>query len=237
MKKGFFAFLIIPIAVLVLFTGCPSGGSSFFRLFHAADGAGSVDAYVDGELKGTIAFKENSGYIQVDNGEHTVKITAAGDPSTVLFEGTETFDLDQSTGIPVATDAVGGYDITGTDFDLRATDGALLRFAHLDWEVNDVDIRVGAADGTLLFSVVEVGDITEYAEIDPGSYDLFAIANSGAVVLQLETVDVAEGDIITAIALYDTGAATNEVANLEIGAIFDNDDSIPFTSIAYTIVP
>jgi len=246
MKKGFFAFLIIPVAVLVLFTGCPSGGSSYFRLFHAADGAGAVDAYVDGVLQGTIAFKENSGYIKVDDGEHTVKVTAAGDPSTVLFEATETFELEQSTGIPVYDpdedlDPIGapgsGFSITGTDADLRATDGALLRFGHLHFDVGTVEMRAGDydADGILLFSGVDFGDVTEYVEIDPGEYDLFVTVD-GVAVVQIETVDVEEGDIVTALAIYDSTATGNDVATLEIGAIFDNDDSIPFTPVEYELI-
>lgn len=145
------------------------------RVAHASPDAPNVDVWVDGsKVLSDVPFTAVSDYLDVPTGTRTVTITAAGDPSTVAFEGDLTLEA-----MTYTVAAVGELTSDDSEFkpwvledDTSTTDGkARVRLAHAAPDAPAVDVTV--MDGeTTLFDGVAYGESSDYLEVEPGQYTL-----------------------------------------------------------------
>lgn len=81
------ANLLASIEPLVLddTTATPAAGKAKLRIVHLSPDAGLVDVLAnDAELAGDVAFKDATGYLEVDAGDYAVKVNAAGTATTAI---------------------------------------------------------------------------------------------------------------------------------------------------------
>lgn len=164
----------------------PAADQARARVAHASPDAPNVDVYVDGDLVfGDLAYGLVTNYATLDPGTHRVKITAAGDESTVAFEGDVAVD-----GSFYTVAAVG--ELTQDTFEplvLRDGDLALARLVHASPDAPAVAVDATpvlaedeemegekhdkAKDLTItVFDNVEFKEATRYVAVPPGEYSL-----------------------------------------------------------------
>ncbi|WP_435344321.1 DUF4397 domain-containing protein [Haloarchaeobius sp. HRN-SO-5] len=151
------------------------GGTGQLRVVHASADAPNVDVYVNDEAVLTdVAFKTISDYLEVPAGDHQVRITAAGDESTVAFEGTVTVEAD------TAYTAVAYGNLTEDQFEVAVLsdeppslsgDQAAVSLFHASADAPAVDVVVESS-GDVLFENLEFGSRADYATVPAGDYTL-----------------------------------------------------------------
>ncbi|AWN22778.1 alginate O-acetyltransferase [Deinococcus irradiatisoli] len=92
---------LIAAALMLSVSAAAQSSDAYVRVVHAVADAPAVDVYVDGtKTVSNAPFKAVTPYGNVPAGSHDVKITAAGDPNTVVFSGS--VDLKAGTYYTVA---------------------------------------------------------------------------------------------------------------------------------------
>jgi len=176
------------------------------RVAHFSPDAPNVDVYVDDEqVLSDVPFRAVSDYLEVPTGARTVQITAAGDRSTVAFEG----DIEVAEG-DFTVAAVGELSSEDTEFQPLvladdnsevADDTARVRLVHASPDAPAVDVTV-AESGNALFDGVAFGE-SGYVEVPAGTYTLQVRpdtdGNDGDVVAEFP-VELAGGTVYTGFA-------------------------------------
>ncbi len=178
---------------------------------HLAEGTGAVDVYlvaeggqpVAGEARGSLSFGERLPAFDVEAGDYEMFITAAGDPSTILFDSaprsyTERtsilFTLQDPDPSITSSLSVRRIDQAGNSAELPQTGTRpTRRFFHAAFGTGNVDVYVGDD-----FSAPIVADLG-FAELSPevpvpggsGDYTYTAAGNPGAILLEDEETTVA----------------------------------------------
>ncbi|WP_101298197.1 DUF4397 domain-containing protein [Halegenticoccus soli] len=148
--------------------GGNGGDCAAVRVAHASPDAPAVDVYVNGEkVLSNVEFGTVTDYLVVEPGTYTVKITAAGDPETVAFEGDVTLESKFYTVAAVGQLSDGTFE----PLVLVDDDVALVRLVHTSPDAPAVDVTVEGADLTL-FDGVSFGDQTDYVVVPAGEYTL-----------------------------------------------------------------
>jgi hypothetical protein len=176
------------------------------RVAHFSPDAPNVDVYVDGDrVLSDVPFRATSDYLEVPAGTRTVRITAAGDPDTIAFEG------DVEVGEGDYTVAAMG-ELASEDSQFRplvleddnsdvGDDTARVRLVHASPDAPAVDVTV-ASSGDALFDGVAFGD-SGYVEVSAGTYTLQVRGdtdgNDGDVVAEF-TLELAGGTVYTGFA-------------------------------------
>ncbi|SEO97518.1 Tat (twin-arginine translocation) pathway signal sequence [Halogranum amylolyticum] len=154
--------------------GSDDGAGAAVRVVHASPDAPNVDVYVDGsKVLSDVPFRAVSDYLSLKAGTYTVKITAAGDPETVAFEGDVTVEdadytvaavgeLSEDTFAPLVLEDAPSAPAEGK---------AQVRLVHASPDAPAVDVTVKGADLTL-FDDVEFGEHSDYVEVPAGDYTL-----------------------------------------------------------------
>ena len=153
--------------------GAPQAG---IRVVHAAPDAPNVDVYVDDEQVLTdVPYEEVSPYLEVEPGTYSVKVTAAGDEDTVVY------DEELEVGEAFYTLAAIGELEADTFEVLALTDAgsSLVRLLHASPDAPDVDVRESET-GEALFETVGFGESTNYVAVPAGSYTLEVVPSSEA---------------------------------------------------------
>jgi hypothetical protein len=152
-------------------TATEAPATAMLRVAHLSPDAPNVDVSVDGSVVlEDVAFGAVSQYLEVPVGTRTVTIAAAGDPSTVAFEG----DLDVTEGaFTVAAVGELGEEtfqplVLSDDNTVPAEDTAKVRVVHTSPDAPAVDIT---ADGNALFDGVAYQE-SGYVEVPAGTYTL-----------------------------------------------------------------
>lgn len=168
----------------------PAAGQANVRVAHASPDAPNVDVYVDGDLVfGDLAYGLVTNYATLDPGTYTVKVTAAGDESTVAFEGDVAVDDTFYTVAAVGELTQGTFE----PFVLRDGDLALARLLHASPDAPAVAVDAtpvdadreeaddeGHGDGddekesltVTVFDDVGFKQGTRYVAVPPGEYSL-----------------------------------------------------------------
>lgn len=95
---------LIAAALMLSVSAGAQANDAYVRVVHAVSDAPNVDVYVDGtKTVSNAPFKAVTPYGNVPAGSHDVKITAAGDANTVVFDG----KLDLKAGTYYTVAAVG----------------------------------------------------------------------------------------------------------------------------------
>jgi len=168
----------------------PAADQANVRVAHASPDAPNVDVYVDGDLVfGDLAYGLVTNYATLDPGTYTVKVTAAGDESTVAFEGDVTVDDAFYTVAAVGELTQGTFE----PLVLRDGDLALARLVHTSPDAPAVAVDAtpvdadreeaddeGHGDGddekesltVTVFDDVGFKQATRYVAVPPGEYSL-----------------------------------------------------------------
>jgi hypothetical protein len=150
------------------------GDGAAVRVVHASPDAPNVDVYVDGsKVLSDVPFGAISDYLSLEPGTYTVKITAAGKPETVAFEGDVTVeDADYTVAATGELSEETFEPLVLQDAPSAPSKGkAQVRLVHASPDAPAVDVTVKGADLTL-FDGVEFGEHTDYVEVPAGDYTL-----------------------------------------------------------------
>jgi hypothetical protein len=186
-------------------TAAPMGS---VRVAHFSPNAPNVDVYLNGEaVLEDVSYGAVSAYLDVQAGEHEVRITPAGDEGTTVFEGPITVEADLAYTV-AATGEVGGEAdrefaprVLQDDVSSPGDDEARVTLLHASPDAPAVDITV-AANGDALYDGVSFGQ-SGTVTVPAGSYTLqvrgATDSNDGDVVAQFD-VNLDGGTAYTAFA-------------------------------------
>ncbi|MFB1081323.1 DUF4397 domain-containing protein [Jeotgalibacillus sp. JSM ZJ347] len=187
--KKLFSSIAAAIMVMAMMGGAAladnhEGGEGWVRVIHASPDAPAVDVYVNGEavVEGA-EFKAFTDYLALPAGDHEVEIFPAGDTETAVISETLTVE----EGMYYTAAAVGTLDsiqLNVTQDDLSIGEGMTkVRAGHFSPDAPAVD--VGLIGGDAVFSGAEFPAVTDFAELEAGTYDLEVRTPEGDQVLDL----------------------------------------------------
>ncbi|OIU68782.1 DUF4397 domain-containing protein [Rossellomorea aquimaris] len=202
MKKIFSIFVT---AILMLtFTGgaFAAGNDAMVRIIHASPDAPAVDVYVDGKavVEGA-EFKAATEYMNLPAGEHKVEIYAAGTMGSEDPVISQSLTVEEGMAYTVAAaNTVDNLELVVAQDSMEVTEGMTkVRVGHLSPDAPVVD--VGPIGGDALFSGAEFKAITDYQELDPGTYDLEIRTPEGEQVLDLSGTMLEENTVYSVFAI------------------------------------
>lgn len=215
------ALLMLP--VLFIF-GCdkedenndpqPQVSSSYVRVAHLSPDAPAVDIYVDDELVfEDVPFRTFSSYLEVESGDHNVKVKPANSNSVVIDADVNLANQENYTIAATGLVGNGTLEPIVINDDLSTSGGSKIRFIHTSPDAPQVDITL--TDGTVLFGNVEFNEALNFIEVPAGSYDLqVRVAGTGTVAMSFGDVALASGTnySIFATGLLNDGTLTATVA-------------------------
>jgi hypothetical protein len=157
--------------------------------------APNVDVYVDGgdAVLTDVPFGTISDYLEVPAGDRQVEITAAGDASTTVFDGTVNVTANTDFTVVAAGETSEDADqpfevLTLRDNNAAVSDGiARLRALHVSPDAPAVDITAAGGDDVLFdgvafgesgYTTVEANDYTVQIRDDTESNDGEVVADS-----------------------------------------------------------
>ncbi|WKA59491.1 DUF4397 domain-containing protein [Planococcus shenhongbingii] len=232
MKKIFALVSVALVLVFSLAIGVSADSHmAKVRVVHASPDAPAVDVYVNGDLTlENVPFKADSGYLEVPAGTHNVEVFATG---TEYAEGSAVLQADLTVEAGKAYTVAAANTVDALEFvvaedSMEVTEGKTkVRVGHLSPDAPAVD--VGLIGGDALFSGAEFPGITDYAELDAGTYDLEIRLPDGTQVLPLEGTELAAGTVYSVFAVNNADA-------LEVIALVDYEaaaspDGMPTTGL------
>ena len=196
----------------------PTGDTARVRIAHASPNAPPVDVYVNGSRAvADLAFTEfapdfttGPAYLELPADDYDVTITAAGDPSTVAFEGTVPFEGDLTVA------AIGELFVEESDHGASGPDRAfrpllipdeleflpsgLTRFraVHASPDAPAVQVSVGVRT---IAEDLAFGEASDVATLTPGTKTVtIAAADDPDVVVFEGDVTLGKGTVYTAFA-------------------------------------
>lgn len=233
MKK---IFVSMSVAFVLVFSLLAAGvmadsHTAKLRVVHASPDAPAVDVYVNGDLTlEEVPFKADSGYLDVPAGTHNVEVFAAG---TEYAEGAAVLQADLTVEAGKAYTVAAANTVDALEFvvaedSMEVTEGKTkIRVGHLSPDAPAVD--VGVIGGDAVFSGAEFPGITDYTELDAGTYDLEIRLPDGTQVLPLEGTELAADTVYSVFAV-------NTADSLEVIALVDYEaaaspDGMPTTGL------
>lgn len=186
------------------------------RVVHASPDAPAVDVYVNGELTlEDVPFKADSGYLDVPAGTHNVEVFAAG---SEYMEGSAVLQADLTVEAGKAYTVAAANLLESIEFvvaedSMEVTEGMTkIRVGHLSPDAPTVD--VGLIGGDTVFAGATFPGITDYMELEAGTYDLEIRTPDGTQVLPLEGTELAANTVYSVFAI-------NTADSLEVLALVD----------------
>jgi hypothetical protein len=178
---------------------------------HLAAGTGPVDIYlvpeggqpVAGEARGSLSFGERLPPFDVEAGDYEFFVTAAGDPSTILFDSVPRSYAEMTSILFTIQDAdpsitsslsVRRIDQAGNSAELPQTGAPpTRRFFHAAFGTGDVDVYVDEDFSTPLVANLGFAQLSADVAVPTGArdYTYTAAGNPGAIVLEDEETTVA----------------------------------------------
>ncbi|KZZ82719.1 DUF4397 domain-containing protein [Bacillus sp. SJS] len=203
MKKLAMMVIIMVFALMGTSVLAAESKNAMVRIVHASPDAPAVDVTVDGNtvVEGA-KFKDATDFMALPAGNHKVEIFAAG----TVEEGKPviTSDLTVEAGkmyTAAAINTLDNLELKILNDDTMVTDGkSKIRVGHFSPDAPAVDVAV--KDGDVLFPGAEFKGVTDYMEVDPGSYDLeVRAAGSKDSVLDLAGTELKENMTYTVLAV------------------------------------
>ncbi len=199
-----------------------SAGSARLFVLHGAAAAPTVDVFVTtpgADLAasapvGTFSFKETIGPAEVAAGDYQVRVTAAGDPSAVVFDsGTVTLNDGDDLTVTALPNTTGG----AAAISLVALNGAgsleildvntptSLQVIHASPDAPAVDVVV---DGGVLVPNLAFPQATGFVETPAGTYNVAVTVagNPGAIAIGPVDLDLAAGVRYSVLAVGELAA-------------------------------
>ncbi|WP_088007079.1 DUF4397 domain-containing protein [Indiicoccus explosivorum] len=216
MNKAVASLSVAFALVMMMFTSVAAEEHASVRILHASPDAPAVDVYVDGELVvQELPFKEATDDLGLPAGTYTVEVFAAGSeyvPEEAVLATDLTVESGQEYTV-AAANFLESLEFVVAPESTEVTDGkAKIRVGHLSPDAPAVD--VGIIGGDALFTGVEFPTVTEYIEVDPGTYDLEIRLPDGTQVLPLENTELKANTVYSVYAINSADA-------LEVTALVD----------------
>jgi hypothetical protein len=208
-----------------------SAGSARLFVLHGAVAAPEVDVYVtapNADLTasapvGTFEFKGTIGPAEVAAGDYQIRVTAAGDPTAVVYDsGTITLADGADLTLTALPNTGGGAAPIGLV--AKSETGAVeirdlgtptsLQVVHASPDAPSVDVLV---DGSVLVPNLSFPEATPFVEVDPATYtvEVTVAGNPGAIAIGPVDLDLEAGTRYSVLAV-------DELANIE--ALILTDD-------------
>ncbi|WP_242926656.1 DUF4397 domain-containing protein [Pontibacter vulgaris] len=168
---------------------------------HASPDAPGVDLLIDNTKVNTaaLAYPNNTGYLQVQEGNRNIKVNAAGTSTSVINAN---LDIDSDKDYTIfAADRLSNITAVVLEDNLSspASGKAHVRFVHLSPDAPAVDVAV--TNGPVLFSNAAFKSASAFTPVDAGTYNLeVRLAGTNTVVLPLPNVALTSGKIYTVFA-------------------------------------
>lgn len=205
------------------------GGQGYIRAAHASPDAPAVDVYVNDAL----AFEEASytsvtPYAQLPPDDYDVRVTAAGDESSVVFEDTVAVESGYQTAMAYGEAAEQGGE-TGLAVDVFADyseqpggDEALVR--AFNGAPDASTLTATAADSAdALVDGAAFGEPTDYVAVSPGSYALEVQSDAGDTAGPFDVTF--EGGTAYSVLALGYVDASGDQSELELVTVADGGDS------------
>jgi hypothetical protein len=159
----------------------------------------STDVMIDGRpMIPSLSFRSASSYVPVAAGQHTLAVTASGDPQRTLLNTSLSVDNGSNETVVIVglTPELSALVLSPDDLQAPAPGKAKVRFVHAGADVPAVDIAV--TGGPVLFQNVGFKGVSGPIEVDAGSYNL-ELRNAGgsSVLLAVPNVSLQAGQIVT----------------------------------------
>lgn len=234
--KNFFVLFSVALIVFLSLTLGVSAESSMakFRVVHASADAPAIDVYVNGILAlESIPFKTGSEYLEVPAETYNIEVFAAG---TEYVKGAAILQANLAVGAGEAYTVAAANTADSLEFVVAedsmevAEDKTKIRVGLLS--PNAPSVNIGHIRGDEIFSSAEFPEVTDYKEMNAGTYDLEIRLPDGTQVMPLEDAELAAGtvysvfavnnaNVLEAIALVDhqTVASPYEVQTLGLGVL------------------
>ncbi len=178
---------------------------SYVRLLHAVPNAPAVDVYANNKvIARNLRYGSFTEYLPFLPGVYNIKIFPAGQKVNPVL----------NADINIAPNLIGTIAVTGELPNISTMllsepplqiqpNRVYIRAAHLSPNAPAVDVTL--PDGKLLFSNVKFREVTNYIDINPGTYTLqLRIAGTNQVVLTVPNASFKAGRIYT---VYAVGLA------------------------------
>ncbi|WP_175987869.1 DUF4397 domain-containing protein [Bacillus sp. Marseille-Q1617] len=201
--KKIFSIFVTAILMMSLAGGAfAAENDAMVRVVHASPDAPAVDVYVDDKavVEGA-EFKAATDYMNLPAGEHKVDIYAAGTMGSEEPVISKTLTVEAGMGYTVAAaNTLDNLELVVAEDSMEVTEGMTkVRVGHLSPDAPTVD--VGPIGGDALFSGAEFKAITDYKELDPGTYDLEIRTPQGEQVLDLSGTMLEENTVYSVFAI------------------------------------
>ncbi|AZB44849.1 DUF4397 domain-containing protein [Bacillus sp. FJAT-42376] len=204
-------FIVMVFALMGTSVLAAESENAMVRIVHASPDAPAVDVTVDGNtvVEGA-KFKDATNFMPVPAGEHKVEIYAAG----TVKEGKPVISANLSVEAgkmytAAAINTLDNLELKVLNDDTMVAEGkSKIRVGHFSPDAPAVDVAVKGGD--VLFPGAEFKGVTDYKEVDPGSYDL-EVRPAGTMdsVLDLSGTELKENMTYTVLAV---GFAKNDPA-------------------------
>lgn len=205
------AAAIQPIVISQPDTPVTAGNARLFVL-HGAAAAPQVDVYVTtpgADLAasapvGSFSFGETLGPAEVTAGGYQIRVTAAGDPATVVYDSGETTPVDLADGSDLVVTALPNTNGTATSSPITLValtgSGSIeiadtnnptgLRVGHLSPDTDPVDILVNGGE---YLGSVPYAAVTDIASLPADTYEVTITGedNPGAIAFGPANLDLA----------------------------------------------
>lgn len=212
--------LILAASVALTIVGCGDDGDddAAVRIIHASPNAPAVDVRLDDddtltaedEILADVPYLGNSGYLDVDAGTNRIQVLVANS-STIVIDASLDLAEDSATTV-IATGLVTDLAPLVLEDDRSEPDAgnAKLRVVHGAPSAPTVDVYVTAPNAPLgstpTLRNVPFRGASSYLEVPAGSYRVrVTVAGTDTVAIDTGTVPLADGDVITAIAVDKAG--------------------------------
>ncbi|MGM7700743.1 DUF4397 domain-containing protein [Pseudalkalibacillus sp. Hm43] len=228
--KKFWSMMLTAVLVFGVMGGTvfADNHDAMVRVLHASPDAPAVDVYVDGNavVEGA-EFKASTDYMNLPAGDHEVEIYASGtkgDQDPVI---SQTLTVEEGMAYTVAAvNMLENLELKVVQDSMDVTEGKTkVRVGHLSPDAPTVD--VGMIGGDAIFSGAEFPMVTDYMELDAGTYDLEVRTKDGTQVLDLSGTTLDKNTVYSAFAV---GTADN----LDVLLLKDSTmmpDSMPQTGM------
>jgi hypothetical protein len=143
---------------------------SYVRILHASPGASPVDIYINNRKAiSNLKYREFTEYLPLPYGRYNIKLFPAGRTTNPIID--TMVDIPPRTILTVAAinkpENIALLPIEDVQMPIQQGK-TYLRFVHLSQNAPNVDVKL--PDGTELFTDVGYKEITDYIEVNPGTY-------------------------------------------------------------------
>jgi hypothetical protein len=187
-------------------------GESRVRVVHASPDAPDVDVLVDdAEVLSDVPYLAASGYLETTDGEHNLKVNAAGTTTTVIDADVTLTDGTDYTVIASGLVAQIEPIVLQDDNTAPAAGSVRVRAIHGAPGAPAVDVYVTApgadlATATPALTGVDFGDVSSYLEVPAGDYQVRVTpAGTKTVAIDSGALTLSSGQVRTVIAVDAAG--------------------------------